>query len=100
MDGRKGNSCSEEEDGSIHEIQTVQRGYRLYQVHKIGQQGEGRGEKGGPYLRENDRNGSEAEPQSVLQLREVEDEDEDRNQRPGISRRTHGAHICGESIVA
>ena len=26
MDGRKGNSCSEEEDGSIHEIQTVQRG--------------------------------------------------------------------------
>ena len=100
MDERKGNSCSEEEDGSIHEIQTVQRGYRLHQLQKIGQQGEGRGEKGSPYLRENDRNGSEEEPQSVLQLREVEDEDEDRNQRPGISRRTHGAHRCRESRVA
>ena len=76
MDERKGNSCSEEEDGSIHEIQTVQRGYRLDQLQKIGQQGEGRGEKGSPYLREKDRNGSEEEPQSVLQLREVEDEDE------------------------
>ena len=44
MDERKGNSCSEEEDGSIHEIQTVQRGYKLHQLQKIGQQGEGRGE--------------------------------------------------------
>ena len=66
MDERKGNSCSEEEDGSIHEIQTVQRGYRLHQLQKIGQQGEGRGEKGSPYLRENDRNGSEEEPKAFF----------------------------------
>ena len=87
MDGRKGNSCSEEEDGSIHEIQTAQRGYRLHQLQKIGQQGEGRGEKGSTYayLREKDLNGSKEERQSVLQLREVEDEDEYRSQRPGIS---------------
>ena len=59
------------------------------QLQKSRQQGEGRGAKGSPYLREEDSNGSEEEPQSVLQLREVEDEDEDRSQRPGISRRTH-----------
>ena len=37
------------------------------------------------YLREKDLNGSKEERQSVLQLREVEDEDEYRSQRPGIS---------------